>query len=153
MPSRVWKDDLPETVLTALRKPQLVNSSGNGPDYGQWDGFPAEREMIYSHVLNHPGSCGLLSDDIHGGMAAGIRMDPSESPPRTQSLAYEAGLKQHLNQAKDVHLDGHGTTSVDVTPVRVQVECRHGPILLSANQRPCCDAVDHVNPGSEDDQS
>jgi hypothetical protein len=67
-------------------------------------------------------------------------------------LAYEAELKQHLNHAKYAHLDGHGYTSVDVTLERVQVECWHGHTMLSASQRQCCDAVAHVNPGSEDDQ-
>jgi hypothetical protein len=51
-----------------------------------------------------------------------------------------------------VHLDGHGYISVDVTPERVQMECWHGHTMLSASQRQCCDAVAHMNPGSEDDQ-
>jgi len=70
----------------------------------------------------------------------------------TLLLAEEEDLKQHLNQARFVHLDGHGHTSVDVTPERVQVECWPVHTLLCASQRQCCDAVAHVNPGSEDDQ-
>jgi alkaline phosphatase D len=168
-----WKADLPETVLTALKKTKLVNSSGDGPDYDQWDGYPAEREMIYSYFQNHPGNFVVLSGDIHVSMALEIRKDPYDLeaepiavefvntsitaqnfddkmkwPPRTQSLAYEEELKQHLNHVKYVNLDGHGYNVVDVTPERVQVEWWHVDTVLSPSHRERCDAVAHVKPGS-----
>ena len=34
--------------------------------------------MIYWHFQNHCGRIVLLSCDIHGSMAAGIRVDPSK---------------------------------------------------------------------------
>jgi alkaline phosphatase D len=168
-----WKPGLPETVLTALIKTKLVNSRGDGPDYDQWDGYPAEREMIYDYFQNHLGNFVVLSGDIHVSMALELRKDPfnleSEPiavefvntsitaqnfddkmkwPPRTQSLAYEQELKDHLNHVKYVNLDGHGYNIVDVTPERVQVEWWHVETVLTPNHQEHCDCVIEVKPGS-----
>lgn len=168
-----WRPGLPETVLTALIKTKLVNSKGDGPDYDQWDGYPAEREMIYGYFRNHPGNFVVLSGDIHVSMALELRTEPFDLeaepiavefvntsitaqnfddkmkwPPRTQSLAYEEYLKQHLNHVKYVNLDGHGYNIVDVTPERVLVEWWHVDTVLSPSRQERCDAVAHVKPGS-----
>jgi alkaline phosphatase D len=168
-----WKEDLPETVLTALIKTKLVNSKGDGPDYDQWDGYPVEREMIYSYFQNHPGNFVVLSGDIHVSMALELRRDPYDLgsepiavefvntsitaqnfddkmkwPPRSQSLAYEQELMQHLNHVKYVNLDGHGYNIVDVTPERVQVEWWHVDTVLAPSRQEHRDAVIHVKPGS-----
>ena len=96
--------------------------------------------MIYWHFQNHCGRIVLLSCDIHGSMAAGIRVDPSKYPPRAQSLASEAEIKQHLNHAKFVNLDGHGYTIVEATPEGLQVEfvaSRHRALPLPPGMLRC----------------
>ena len=168
-----WKPGLPDTVLTALKKTKLVNSQGDGPDVDQWDGYPAEREMIYSYFQNHPGNFVVLSGDIHVSMALELRKDPYDLesepiavefvntsvtaqnfddkmkwPPRTQSLAYERELQHHLNHVKYVNLDGHGYNIVDVTPERVRVEWWHVDTVLAPSRQEHCDQVIQVLPGS-----
>jgi len=168
-----WKEGLPETVLTALKKTKLVNPQGDGPDYDQWDGSPVERQMIYRYFAEHAGNFVVLSGDIHVSMALELRTDPYDVeaepiavefvntsitaqnfddkmkwPARTQSLAYEEEIRQHLNHVKYVNLDGHGYNIVDVTPERVQVEWWHVDTVLAPSAEERCDAVIQVKPGS-----
>jgi alkaline phosphatase D len=168
-----WKPGLPDTVLTALIKTKLVNSKGDGPDYDQWDGYPAEREIIYRYFQSNPANFVVLSGDIHVSMALELRADPYDQqsepiavefvntsitaqnfddkmkwPPRSQSLAYEQELQQHLTHIKYVNLDGHGYNIVDVTPERLQVEWWHVNAVLTPSHEERCDQVMHVRPGS-----
>lgn len=171
--STTWKPDLPEKVVTALIKTKLVNPKGDGPDYDQWDGYPAEREMIYEYFQNHPGNFVVLSGDIHVSMALEIRRNPFDQgqepiavefintsvtaqnfddkmkwPARTESIPYEQEMLQHLTHLRYVNLDGHGYNIVDVTPERVQVEWWHVASVLEPTRSESCDARIHVNHGS-----
>lgn len=67
-----------------------MNSSGDGPDYDQWDGYPAERGMIYSYLHNRSGSFVMLSGAIHGSMAMDIRIDPLQPGGR----AHRRGVRE-----------------------------------------------------------
>ena len=50
--ARTWNDDLPDPVKAALVKVKLIDSDGSGPDYDQWDGYPAARDEIFGPVLS-----------------------------------------------------------------------------------------------------
>jgi alkaline phosphatase D len=143
-----WKPGLPDTVQLALLKTKLIAADGLGPDYDQWDGYPAERYLLLRKMRDHKlGNWIVLSGDIHVGLAQQLKMDlsdPTGRPiavecvntsttsqnfddkmkwaPRTQSLPYEQELMSLFPDVKYVDLDSHGYNVVDVTPDRVRVE-------------------------------
>jgi len=143
-----WKKDLPESVKLPLLKTKLINSSADGPDFDQWDGYPTERDLLFRHFRDHHESnIVVLSGDIHVCMALELRVDPfnlAEEPvavefinssltsqnfddklkwaPRTQSIPYEREMMAAFPHMKYVDLDSHGYNLVDITPERIQVE-------------------------------
>jgi alkaline phosphatase D len=143
-----WKKDLPESVKLPLLKTKLINSSGDGPDFDQWDGYPAERDLLFEHFRGQArGNIVVLSGDIHVCLAQELRVHPfdeTEEPvavefintsltsqnfddklkwaPRTQSIPYEREMMAAFPHMKYVDLDSHGYNVVDITPERVQVE-------------------------------
>ena len=143
-----WKPDLPESARLPLLKARLIAADGLGPDYDQWDGYPAERYLLLRRMRDHKlGNFVVLSGDIHTGLAQELKMDPSDPAsrpfaiecvntsvtsqnfddkmkwkPRTRSIPYEQELLGHFPQMKYIDLDSHGYSIVDVTPERVQVE-------------------------------
>jgi alkaline phosphatase D len=143
--ARTWNDDLPDAVKAALVKVKLIDADGSGPDYDQWDGYPAERAEVLARIgATGPRNVVLLSGDVHVGMAIELAVQPGDDPvavefvnssltsqnlddkmgwqPLTESVpladAYVAGMP-HL---KWVDFDSHGYNVVEVTPERVVVE-------------------------------
>ena len=143
--ARTWNDALPEPVKAALVKVKLIDSDGTGPDYDQWDGYPAERDEVLRHIRDSgPRNVVLLSGDVHVGMAIELAPEGADDPvavefvntsltsqnlddkmgwaPLTESVplaeAYVAGMP-HLHW---VDFDNHGFNVVDVTADRIAVE-------------------------------
>ena len=143
-----WKKDLPESLKLPLLKTKLINAQGDGPDFDQWDGYPAERNLLFKHFRDgRARNIVVLSGDIHICLAQELRVDPfdeAEEPvavefintsltsqnfddkmkwaARTQSIPYERDLMAAFPHMKYMDLDSHGYNVVDVTPERVQVE-------------------------------
>ncbi len=143
-----WKRYLPDSIKLPLLKTKLIAADGLGPDYDQWDGYPAERFLLMKHIRDHKlGNFVVLSGDIHICLAQELKMDPfdpSQPPvavecintsltsqnfddkmkwePRTRSLPYEQDLLRVFPEMKYIDLDSHGYNVVDVTPERVLVE-------------------------------
>jgi alkaline phosphatase D len=143
--ARTWNDELPGEVKAALVKVKLIDADGTGPDYDQWDGYPADREALLRQVRDTgPRNVVVLSGDVHVGMAIELAIGTGEEPvavefvntsltsqnlddkmgwkPLTESVpladAYMAGMP-HLHW---VDFDSHGYNIVDITPERVVVE-------------------------------
>jgi alkaline phosphatase D len=168
-----WKKDLPESVKLPLLKTKLINASGDGPDFDQWDGYPAERDLLFRHFRDHrAGNIVVLSGDIHVCMALELRVDPfneAEEPvavefintsltsqnfddklkwaPRTQSIPYEQELLKTFGHMKYVDLDSHGYNIVDVTPERIQVEWRLVDTVLKRTENESLGAAWKVESG------
>ncbi len=168
-----WKKDLPDSVKPALLKTKLINADGNGPDYDQWDGYPAERDMLFRHLRDHhERNVVVLSGDIHVCMALELRVDPfnlDEEPvavefintsltsqnfddkmkwsPRTRSIPFEQELMQAFDHMKYVDLDSHGYNAVDVTPERVEVEWWLLETVLKRNDKASIGAAFKVENG------
>jgi alkaline phosphatase D len=143
--ARTWKDELPEPVKAALLKVKLIDADGSGPDYDQWDGYPAERSEVVSRMgAIGPRNVVVLSGDVHVGMVNELAVHPGEEPvavefvnssltsqnlddkmgwePLTKSVpladAYVAGMG-HIHW---VDFDSHGYNLIEVTPDRVVAE-------------------------------
>ncbi len=143
--ARTWNDDLPDAVKAALVKVKLIDADGSGPDYDQWDGYPAERAEVLARIgATGPRNVVVLSGDVHVGMAIELAVQPADDPvavefvnssltsqnlddkmgwqPLTESIpladAYVAGMS-HIHW---VDFDSHGYNLVDVTPEHVHVE-------------------------------
>ncbi|HEY2980212.1 MAG TPA: alkaline phosphatase D family protein [Anaerolineales bacterium] len=146
--STTWRPGIPQEIKLALLKTKLIAADGLGPDYDQWDGYPAERALIFDMLRKHPlGNIVVLSGDIHTCMVAELQEFPFEGGDRpvavefintsltsqnlddkmkwgyrTKSLEYERGISEAFPHIKWCDLDSHGYNIVDVTPERVQVE-------------------------------
>ena len=134
--SRTWDDALPKAVRDALVKVKLIDVDGTGPDYDQWDGYPAEREWLLS-LFEQLDDVVVLSGDVHVGMAfelpgavefvnASLTSQNLDDKMgwgyRDGSLAIEEQLVSGMEHLRWCDLDSHGYSVVDVTPARVRVE-------------------------------
>lgn len=70
--TRTWTPDPPEPLRTAMQKLKLMNDEVDGPDFDQWDGYPAEREALIAALEPVPDVV-LLSGDIHSSVAGEVR--------------------------------------------------------------------------------
>ena len=144
----VWAPDLPKEIKDDMVKVKLIEGDGNGPDYDQWDGYPAERAMLLNFLRDQKiHNLVVLSGDIHLAMALELKQnaqDLSEAPlaaefvnpsltsqnldekmgwlPRTGSLEIEKILMRALPHIRWCDMDSHGYNVIDVTPERIQVE-------------------------------
>ena len=74
-----WRKDLPDSARLPLLKTKLIAADGLGPDYDQWDGYPAERYLLMRKIRDHKlGNTVVLSGDIHIGLAQELKMDPAQ---------------------------------------------------------------------------
>ena len=74
--STTWRENISEDLKLALLKTKLIAADGNGPDYDQWDGYPAERRLVLNLFRKHLGSNVVLSGDIHVGMVCELEENP-----------------------------------------------------------------------------
>lgn len=143
-----WAHHLTDEVKQALVKVKLIAADGIAPDWDQWDGYPAERDLLLQRLRDHKlGNVIVISGDVHVAMVNELKRtvnDPHEMviatefvnpsltsqnlddkmnwEPRTQSLEIERVMMQEMPHVKWIDLDSHGYNIVDVTPERVQVE-------------------------------
>lgn len=143
-----WAPNLPDSVRPALIKLKLVSGDALGPDPDQWDGYPAERDLILDEFASPDvGDVVVLSGDVHVGLALELRRDPMNAvdPPvavefvtpsltsqnlgekmgwteKLQAVPSEEAMVQALPYVRWCDLAGHGYVLVDVTPERVVAE-------------------------------
>jgi alkaline phosphatase D len=143
--TRTWNDALPESVRRALVKVKLIDLDGTGPDYDQWDGYPAERRELLSWLDELDArNVVVLSGDVHVALASELAEDPSQPPvavefvntsltsqnlddkmgwqPRTESVAIEAALLAGMPHLRYVDLDSHGYSIVELDRERLRFE-------------------------------
>jgi alkaline phosphatase D len=133
---QTWAPDTHPDLFEPLRSLKL-NGKDGGPDVDQWDGYPAERQLLLQRLRERDAV--ILSGDVHVALA--IELDERRTPEfvtasltsqnlddkmgwgyRTKSLAFEEALVAALNDIRWADLDSHGYMVVDVTAERVQVE-------------------------------
>ena len=67
-------------------KVKLIDPDGTGPDYDQWDGYPAERRELLGWIGDLPvANTVVLSGDVHVGMAAELADGSRACPPLRSS--------------------------------------------------------------------
>jgi alkaline phosphatase D len=129
----------------------LLPEDGAGYNTDQWDGYTADRHELFRHLADHGvQNTVFLTGDIHSGWACDLPLDagtyPLESgrsvatefvctsvtsdnlddmtgsPPRTSSLAVEAGIQANNRHVKYLNFDDHGYSVLDVTAERTQMD-------------------------------
>jgi len=143
---RTWDEQLPEAVRPHLVKVKLLEPEGRGPDFDQWDGYPAEREAVLGFLRDrHIRDLVVLSGDVHVSIALEMDEQGDEGEPlavelvtpsltsqnlddkmgwglRTTSVEIERQIVNALSHWKWCELDSHGYTIIDVTPERLRAD-------------------------------
>ena len=154
---QTWNPALPDELKASLRKVKLVADDMRGPDFDQWDGYPAEREAFLDHILLHEmDNVVVLSGDIHISVALELHRRPFESTDRAlavefvtpsvtsqnlddkmgwprrgpNSRALERRAVDFLPHWNWVEFDSHGYVVVDVVPEGVTAEWWHVDTVL-----------------------
>lgn len=153
--AQTWLPDLPEDIKMPLEKVKLIDRGVDGPDYDQWDGYPAERKQLLDLIESRGrGTSIVLSADVHVGLAIELNQDAYErdepvcvelvSPSitsqnlddkmkwgyRVESLPLEARILESLPHWRWVDLDSHGYVVVDLDADRVHAEFWGVPTVL-----------------------
>jgi phosphodiesterase/alkaline phosphatase D-like protein len=174
--SQTWCADPDDTLKLAMLKLKLMDEDGEGPDYDQWDGYPAERLKVLGH-LREQGikDTVVLSADIHVSLAAEVHEHSYDEPvgepvaveivapsltsqnlddklklPRHNptSAAAEAALVARLDHVHWCEMDSHGYVTVDVDPARVRAEWWHMDTILEPSEVEELAAVFEVERGT-----
>ena len=166
---RTWSPDLDDEVKPGLIKVKLLADDGNGPDYDQWDGYPAEREFVLDHIAdNGIDNLVVLSGDVHVSLVLDLHHNGEEpvaaefvTPSLTsQNLddkmkweRHSAEMERIVTHAEEflkdwrwADLDSHGYVVIDVTPERVSAEYWHLDSVLESTPKEelaCTWAVEH----------
>ncbi|HEY8218149.1 MAG TPA: alkaline phosphatase D family protein [Acidimicrobiia bacterium] len=158
---QTWNPDLPMDVRPALKKVKLIADDEQGPDWDQWDGYPAERDSFFTHLIDQGiDNLVVLSGDVHVSLVIELQRDPFGRPdepplaveivtpsmtsqnlddkmgwPRRdeQSLAAERRAMEFLPHWKWVDLDSHGYVIIDVTSDRLTAEYWHLDTVLESS--------------------
>jgi phosphodiesterase/alkaline phosphatase D-like protein len=152
--ARTWDENLPDDLRPHLAKVKLLEPSGRGPDFDQWDGYPAEREALLGFVRDrHITDVVVLSGDVHVSLALEMDAEGDDGEPvavefvtpsitsqnlddkmgwdpRTDSVAIEDRINAALPHWKWSDLDSHGYVVVDVRPERVRADWWFTPTVL-----------------------
>jgi alkaline phosphatase D len=154
---QTWNPVLPDDVREGLRKVKLLADDMEGPDYDQWDGYPAERDALFVHMIdNAMDNVVVLSGDVHVSLALELHQHPFDATDRafgvefvtpsltSQNLDDKMGWARHSADAQAIEqraveflphwqwvdLDSHGYVIVDVTADRVAAEWWHIDTVL-----------------------
>ncbi|HSE10279.1 MAG TPA: alkaline phosphatase D family protein [Nocardioidaceae bacterium] len=129
----------------------LLPEDGASYNTDQWDGYTADRHEVLRHLAdNGITDTVFLTGDIHSAWACDVPLDAgtyplesgrsmasefvctsvtsnnlddiTDSPPRTTSLAVEAGIQANNRHVKYLNFDDHGFSVLDVTPSRTQMD-------------------------------
>ena len=156
--SRTWCEAPEEPLLTALGKLKLMDEDGEGPDYDQWDGYPAERVRLTGHLRDRGiADVVFLSADIHVSIAGEVTHAPTRQPVAvevtapsltSQNLDEKLGVEPRDSQIvaseeayvafhDHVHwceLAAHGFVIVDADADRVRGEWWHVGTVLEPSR-------------------
>ena len=150
---RTWSPDLPEDIRPGLTKVKLLNDDMRGPDFDQWDGYPAERGLLLDHIADHKmDNIVVLSGDVHVSLV--LELHHNEDEPVCPEFVTPSLTSQNLDdkmkwprrsgdsdaiavRAQELlpdwqwaDLDSHGYVVVDVTPDQLTVEFWHLDTVL-----------------------
>ena len=76
-------DDYPQ-----LKKVKLIADDEQTPDWDQWDGYPAERDRFFTHIVEREiDNVVILSGDVHVSLVLEVHRDPFD--PGDVPLAVE----------------------------------------------------------------
>ncbi|MEO6305410.1 MAG: alkaline phosphatase D family protein, partial [Bacteroidia bacterium] len=116
---------------------------GNGFNGDQWDGYPAERNRIYNHVLtNNISNMVVITGDIHsswandlptasynsstGGGSAGVEfVTPSVTSPGLSIPLGASAILAANGHIKYANLTAHGYVIMDINQNRTQADWYH----------------------------
>lgn len=169
-----WAPGLPKEIKDDMVKVKLIDSDGNGPDYDQWDGYPAERARLLGFLREQAiQNVVVLSGDIHLAMAIELKQNAGDEDepavavefvnpsltsqnldekmgwqPRTGSLEIEKILMQALPYIKWCDMDSHGYNVVEVTKEHVRVQWWMVDTVLERTETETCGATWQVKQGS-----
>jgi alkaline phosphatase D len=173
---QTWHPGLPDDVRPALRKVKLIADDEQGPDWDQWDGYPAERDAFFAHVIEQRiDNLVVLSGDVHVSLVIELHRDPfdAEAPPLAVEIVTPSLTSQNLDDKmgwprrdeqsqtaerraleffphwKWVDLDSHGYVIIDLTPDRLAAEYWHLDTVLERTpneERAAVWAVDRGTP-------
>ena len=154
---QTWNPVLPDDVRNGLRKGKLLADDMQGPDFDQWDGYPAERDALFSYLIDHEmKNVVVLSGDVHVSLALELHRHPFDATDRplavefvtpsltSQNLDDKMGWARHAPDSRTIEqraveflphwewvdLDSHGYVVVDVTPERLTAEWWHLDTVL-----------------------
>ena len=141
---------LPSDVTSAVNDVTgLLPEDGLPYNVDQWDGYTADRREIFRHLTDQGvNDTVFLTGDIHSAWACDLPLDAGTypvtrsvatefvctsvtstnldditgSPPRTSSLAVEAGIQANNRHVKYLNFDDHGYSVLDVTSKRTQMD-------------------------------
>ena len=86
---QTWHPDLPDAVRNGLRKVKLIADDMQGPDFDQWDGYPAERDALFEHIIEHDmNNVVVLSGDVHVSLALELHRNPFDSTDHTLAVEF-----------------------------------------------------------------
>ncbi|HSE71829.1 MAG TPA: alkaline phosphatase D family protein, partial [Nocardioidaceae bacterium] len=127
----------------------LLPEDGVPYNVDQWDGYTADRRELIAHLRDHGvQNTVFLTGDIHSAWACDLPVDAGTypasatvatefvctsvtsnnldditgSPPRTTSLAVEAGIQANNRHVRYLNFDDHGFSVLDVTARRTQMD-------------------------------
>jgi alkaline phosphatase D len=173
---QTWNPGLADAVRNGLRKVKLIADDMQGPDFDQWDGYPAERDALFAHIIEHDmDNVVVLSGDVHVSLALELHRNPFDSTDHTlavefvtpsltsqnlddkmgwprrsaDSQAVEQQAVEFLPHWEWVDLDSHGYVIVDITRDRVTAEWWHLDSVLERSPHEERSAVFSVAHGTE----
>ncbi len=127
----------------------LLPDDGFTYNVDQWDGYTADRRELFQFLSdNGINDTVFLTGDIHSAWACDLPVDAgtypasrsvgtelvctsvtsnnlkdiTNTPPRTSSLAVEAGIQANNRHVKYLNFDDHGFSVLDVTSQRTQMD-------------------------------
>ena len=126
-------------MISPFKIPPAPGFPSSNPD--QWDGFPADRELVL-RALGDRKNTVFLTGDIHSSWACDVPFEGRsvateyictsltsdnfdellKVPPRTGSLVLEAQIQLLNPHAKFVELDSHGVSTLKVTADEVRYD-------------------------------
>jgi phosphodiesterase/alkaline phosphatase D-like protein len=140
---RTWAPGIPKELHDGLAWLKLINTSGEGPDADQWEGYPYERNLLIEHLAR--ANTVVISGDIHIGTALQLQDDcfpgkwiaPEFVTPsltsqnlddktgwgyRIKSPEVERQFVAALPNVLWTDMDSHGYMLADLTPDRFRIE-------------------------------
>lgn len=113
--TRTWVAEPGERLHAALMQLKLMDEDGEGPDFDQWDGYPAERAALLARLARVPDAV-LLSGDIHASVAAEVRAE--DGAPVAVEMTTPSVTSQNLDDKLGVPARDPAVTDAEAAFVR-----------------------------------